>query len=333
MLPLLSANAIRTAVQNVLADPRQERVVVVAFVGKDPTRWLPSDMKGIKLYCWPKPGSTNPASIEALLNEEVDVHFVDNLHAKVFWGETGGAVIGSANLSENGMEDERLIEAAVQLESGNPAIVEFLDSIKSRAVRSDNPRFKEAFDRLHVADVQHWRNNPPQPKAVGSYKNESIPTFGDWCDSKMPERWQLGWWEETRDPPRDAANEFSSRYPGAEYETWLPCAEGELINNVATLCIKLNSNFWRVALRPQPFWWYPEDFVVSKQKNAQKFPYNWFARVAVPPGRSVPFDSREKRFQLALIATVRCMKDGITRLRGPVKGEFLSELKRNYAEA
>lgn len=90
MRPLLSANAIRTAVHNVLADPAQERIVAVAFVGKKPTRWLPSDMTGIKLYCWPKPGSTDPVSIAALLDEHVDVHFVEDLHAKVFWESLAG---------------------------------------------------------------------------------------------------------------------------------------------------------------------------------------------------------------------------------------------------
>lgn len=331
MRPLLSANAIRTAVHNVLADPAQERIVAVAFVGKKPTRWLPSDITGIKLYCWPKPGSTDPVSIAALLDNDVDVHFVEDLHAKVFWGEVGGAVIGSANLSENGMEDHGLIEAAVQLAPGDPAIVEFLDTVKSHAIGSRDRRFKTMLERLHVADVKHWRSKSAQGRETVRAGNAPARTFEDWCKSKMPERWQLGWWEEEANPPRDAASEYSARYPGQEYETWLPGVKGELMNNVATLGIKLRSDSWRVLFRPQPFWWYPEDFIVSQQKNAQRFPYNWFARVAVPAGRGVPFNPVEKRFQVALAATIHGMQDDIEQLRGSVKGRFVKELKRNYA--
>jgi hypothetical protein len=333
MRPLLSANSIRLAVHEVLAEPRQERVVAVAFVGTDPTRWLPPELKGIKLYCWPKPGSTNPASIEALLNMDVDVHFVDNLHAKVFWGAAGGAVIGSANLSENGMDDNRLIEAAVQLPPGDPTIVEFLTSIHARAVSSKDRLFKTQLERLHIADVQYLQRNPMPRKAAGGKPEAAMRTFGDWCKSKMPERWQLGWWEETANPPRDATAEFSSRYPGQQYKTWLPGVKGELIDRVATLDVKFISKPWRAMFRPRPYWWYPEDCIVSQQKNAQKYPYNWFARVNVPVGRGVPFDPTEKRFQEALTTTVGKLGDDMLLVRGPVQGGFLRELKRNYGEA
>lgn len=242
-------------------------------------------------------------------------------------------MIGSANLSENGMEDYGLIEAAVQLAPGEPTIVEFLDSIKLRAIGSRDRRFKTMLDRLHVADVKHWRSKQAQGRERGHNGNVQVRTFEDWCKSKMPERWQLGWWEEEADPPRDAVRKYSARHPGRVYETWLPGVEGELLTNVATLGIKLRSDSRRVLLRPQPFWWYPEDLILSQQKNAQRYPYNWFARVAVPTGRGVPFNPVEKRFQVALAATIHGMYDDIEHLRGPVKGRFLKELKRNYAAA
>lgn len=297
----------------------------------DPTRWLPVDLKGIKLYCWPKPGSTNPSSIEALLNLDVDVHFVDDLHAKVFWGSSGGAVIGSANLSENGMQDDRLIEAAVQLPAGDPSIVEFLASVHARAVGCTDKEFKKRLDKLHIEDVQDRQRNGA---SFGMSRRTTIAvrTFGDWCKSKMPERWQLGWWEGTANPPRDAITEFSSRYPGQEYKFWLPGAKGELLEGVATLGVKFASDPWKAVFRPRPYWWYPEDCIVSHQKNARTYPYNWFARVAVPRGRGVPFDPAEKRFHEALTATVSSLGDDMLEVRGPVHGRFLRELKRNYGE-
>ncbi|UVW30708.1 phospholipase D family protein [Massilia sp. H6] len=334
MRALLSANAIRTAVHDVLVDPSQDRVVAVAFVGKDPTRWLPSNLKGIQLYCWPKLGSTNPASIETLLNMDVEVHFVENLHAKLFWGAAGGAVIGSANLSENGMDENRLIEAAVHLPAGDPAIADFLSSIHARAVGSKEheKEFRRQLDRLHIADVQYLQRNPHPRKAASGEKPAASRTFGDWSESKMPERWQLGWWEEKAEPPRDAAVEFSSRYPGQQYESWLPGVKGELIEGVATLSVKFSSDPRRVLVRPAPYWWYPEDCIVSHQKNAQQYPYNWLARIDIPVGRGVPFNPAEKRFQLALKATVDSLGDDILEVRGPVRGRFLTTLKRHYGQ-
>jgi hypothetical protein len=219
------------------------------------------------------------------------------------------------------------------LAPGDPSIVAFLDSIKLRAIGSRDRRFQTMFERLHVADVKHWRSRQTQGRENARSGNTRVRTFEDWCESKMAERWQLGWWEEEADPPRDAARKYSARHPGQVCETWLPGVRGELLNNVATLGIKLRRDSWRVLLRPQPFWWYPEDVVVSQQKNAQRYPYNWFARVAVPAGRGVPFNPVEKRFQVALAATISSMKDDIERLRGPVKGRFLKDLKRNYAAA
>jgi hypothetical protein len=268
-----------------------------------------------------------------LLNKEVDVHFVDNLHAKVFWGADGGAVIGSANLSENGMEDDRLIEAAVRLLPGDPSIEKFIASIHARAIGSKDRRFKTQLERLRTANVDYLQRNPRQFRAIDRGEKVTARTFGDWCSSKTPERWQLGWWTKKENPARDAAAKFSARHPGQQYETWLDGAKGELIKGVATLDVRLGRDPWGVQLLPRPYWWYPEAPIVSQQKNQQKFPYNWFARVNVPAGVGIPFDPHEKRFQAALAATITTIQNDILQLRGPVKGKFLDELKRNYAEA
>jgi hypothetical protein len=287
----------------------------------------------MKLYCWPKAGSTIPAGIEALLNMGVDVHFVDNLHAKVFWSSGAGAVIGSANLSANGMDDNRLIEAAVQVPPGDPELAAFLASVHACAIGSSSaPRqFKAQMERLRVADVQYRQRNPVSARAPGAPRRPVTPSFGEWCRSKAPERWQLGWWKDAESkPPRDAAAAFARRHPGEQYSTWLSGVSGDIVEAVATLDVKLAPNPWQAIFSPRPYWWYPEEVVVSEQKNAAKDPYNWFARIDVPTGRGVPFNATEKRFQDALANTVSIFGDDMLGVRGTVKGRFLKELKHHY---
>jgi hypothetical protein len=79
---LTTATEIRNAIVELLSDAEDERIVLVGFVGKDVCRLLPN-AKGIDLYCWPQPGSTNPYGVEELLRSGLKVTFVEHLHCKI----------------------------------------------------------------------------------------------------------------------------------------------------------------------------------------------------------------------------------------------------------
>ena len=109
---LRNSGEIREAVWKLFSAPKTRRVALVAYVGADAQDYLPYP-SGIELICWDKEGSTDPDAIRELRRLKVKVSFANNLHMKVFWAEERGAIVGSANLSNNGFSDYGLYEVAV----------------------------------------------------------------------------------------------------------------------------------------------------------------------------------------------------------------------------
>ncbi|MBR8070062.1 phospholipase D family protein [Burkholderia cenocepacia] len=108
--------------------------IAVAYVGIDwKTYVAPENLKDIVLS--PTVG-TNPAAIVEIA-EVVgweQVHFLDNLHAKIYLGERGAAV-GSFNLTANGLSAEGLQEAGFIVDDA-PALAELrarLDDYRQQA--------------------------------------------------------------------------------------------------------------------------------------------------------------------------------------------------------
>lgn len=117
MKVLHAVNDIRNAVSEVLGDVASARYAIVAFVGRDPLRWI-TEPRGLQVYCWPRAGGTNPDGIDALVNAGATVHFKESLHSKVYHSDTRGTVLGSANLSDNALGTGRLTETVIYLPPG-----------------------------------------------------------------------------------------------------------------------------------------------------------------------------------------------------------------------
>src|SRR5664279_4777421 len=126
---LTEPEQIRFAIRKLLSDTKDERILAVAFVGADALSLLPAH-KGITVYCWPQPGGTNPAGIDALVAAGAQVHFVERLHSKIYWSQAHGALIGSANLTANALGEGGLREAVVRLPAGLFDIRPFIQSLK-----------------------------------------------------------------------------------------------------------------------------------------------------------------------------------------------------------
>lgn len=325
---LLNANDIRNAIRKVLRDSSDDRIIAVGFVGAEPLEWLPSP-EGIELYCWPRVGATHPDGIDKLLAANVNVHFVDRLHTKIYWGRNSGTVIGSANLSHSALDDDGLIEAGVLLSPGDRAIKQFLLSLKSNAIGKDDPRFLGMLEKLREADIDSRQRNP-QHRGRSS-RSLRKRTFAEWLNMPYRQQWQLGWWAENDTPPRDATAQYNENHPGKLYSNWRSGdSKNELKPFVATIDCKVLSSRWGVALSPAPFWWYPERPLISSEKKWRNSPYQWYAQTNVPSGREVPFDIRDKRFLKALVSAVEAYGEKIYKLRGPVKDDFVSLLAHYY---
>ena len=90
------------------------KVAIVGFVGGNAAEYI-SNFKNLEIYCWPLPHATNPDGIVALNEQHANVYFKEKLHAKIYWAERRGVIIGSANLSDNALGERGLSEFAVYI--------------------------------------------------------------------------------------------------------------------------------------------------------------------------------------------------------------------------
>lgn len=86
--------------------------IAVAFVGKGWKKFISKEHLH-EIVVSPTIGS-NPKAIEEIMKEigAEKVYFLDQLHAKIYIGKET-ALVGSCNLSDNGMADGHLLESAV----------------------------------------------------------------------------------------------------------------------------------------------------------------------------------------------------------------------------
>jgi len=130
---LYTSSEIRNKVIEIMEDDSCKRTVVVAFVGDSAEHYL-TNPNGMKLICWPKPGSTNPYELNRLKNKGVELLFCDNLHMKIYHSEKHGTVLGSANLSTNAIGNGRLmlLEAGVYLKPAEFDLKKVLNQLNHR---------------------------------------------------------------------------------------------------------------------------------------------------------------------------------------------------------
>lgn len=97
-----------------LFETDERKVAIVGFVGGNAAEYIPR-RDNLEIYCWPLPHATNPDGIVALNEKGANVYFKEKLHAKIYWAEGRGVIIGSANLSDNALGENGLLEFAVYI--------------------------------------------------------------------------------------------------------------------------------------------------------------------------------------------------------------------------
>ncbi len=187
---LVGNEAIRNAVRDIMRSRDAKKIIVVAFVGAGAERYIlgrTGNANRLQVICWDKEGCTSPETIRTLRDRGVQVRFARNLHMKLYWAANRGAVIGSANLSNNGLGDNGLHELAVRVAASEVDIRGLLKSFESRAVTP--ALLADLFRR--TADYRR-RNH-----GLGVFDETIAPpvTFEAWLVGYQP-AWKLFVYEE-----------------------------------------------------------------------------------------------------------------------------------------
>jgi hypothetical protein len=180
---LHTSDEVKTKIRSIFRDSRTRRVAIVAYVGRGAKAYLPNP-KGLELYCWPQPGGTSARAVRQLQRIGVTVFFADRVHMKVFWAQGNGAVVGSANLSDNALGVGGLHEAGVFVPASKVRIDSLIERIKPAEVTP------AALRRLSTAEANRVPRGGGAPR-----RTSSIPTFGEWFESERRKGWKWGYFD------------------------------------------------------------------------------------------------------------------------------------------
>lgn len=164
---LLTAGDIRDALERI--GPAR---IAVAYVGERWSKYLPSGCLK-ELVVSPTLGS-NPRAIEEIMEKlgHQNVYFLDELHAKIYLGEKG-AVVGSCNLSDNGLGDSGLLEAAGLLEDAESVrkLEDTFARYKTLAIKGKYPDLKTKLRKLQ--ELHSQRSAAIRHRIIKGEENET----------------------------------------------------------------------------------------------------------------------------------------------------------------
>lgn len=284
---LHSAKAIRDEVLRVFGRGAGRRVAMVAYVGKGALTYLPKP-SGMEVYCWPHPGGTSATAVEALRSEQAKVKFADRLHMKVYWSEKLGAVVGSANLSDNAFGVNGLREVGVALPSSHVDIDHLIRTIEPTEVTS------QALAKLREAEKMWKGGRLP----TGKRRPES---FAEWFDAPQRPSWKWDWWDSDGGIASRRAKKAATKiHPDYAPDDFAYCGRKQHRDGDWVLMVKLT----RTGRLLSPRWLYVER-VVLVERNDRAYNHEYpFQAVQVRPSRHCPPPPFhiDKRFRKALRA-------------------------------
>jgi hypothetical protein len=159
------------------------------------------------------------------------VHFVDKLHAKLYWVEGEGFVIGSANLTRNALGSGGLHEIA--LFDDDASSVDIDGIISQYTVR--RPTTTE-LAALQVEHDRFWSGLPESKRA-------RVPTidFAAWSSLRGVRPWKLTWWDEEGDEARSSTERAEAEGVDSIAD-FIPCREGDFASGDWVLTFKRTRN-------------------------------------------------------------------------------------------
>ena len=151
--------------------------IAVAYIGADWNAFISDANRLVAIIISPTLGS-NPNAIKSLVKQIgwKKIYFLDELHAKTYIG-ADSAVIGSANLTRNGLGTEGLVELCVEV-NGKETLKKLnaaFDNLKKRAQQQyPTPKLKKA--RLKELE-KTW--GAAIANRIVKNKNNNAPDFSD----------------------------------------------------------------------------------------------------------------------------------------------------------
>jgi hypothetical protein len=282
---LHSSRAIRDEVHRIFGRGAGRRVAMVAYVGKGALTYLPKP-SGMEVYCWPHPGGTSATAVEALRGEQAKVKFADRIHMKVYWSEKRGAVVGSANLSDNAFGVNGLCEVGVAVPSSHVDIDHLIRTIEPTEVTP------QALARLREAEKRWKGERPPSAKRRPDY-------FAEWFDAPKRPSWKWDWWDSDRGiVSRRAKKAAKEIHPDYAPDDFAYCGREQHRDGDWVLMVKLT----RTGRLLSPRWLYVERVVlVERNDRAYNRAYPFQALQVRPPRHCPPPPFQiDKRFRNAL---------------------------------
>jgi hypothetical protein len=314
---LYNSENVRKEINNLFKLEKGRRVAISAFVGIGAEAFLPKP-SGITLICWPKAGGTNPETIRKLIRNDVNVFFVESLHMKIYWTETKGAIMTSANLSTNALGDGNLKEIGVLMKSNEIDIDRVIISLDPKAVDQK---------RLNLLDKEHNSYLKKNPKILSLNKSK-LKSFAQWYTSPLRTKWKMGWSDSYGELSPSAKKKLKEEYYNTPGHEWLAFGKNQVQSDEWILSFMLKKNPAKTK------WLYP-DFVLDLAKlEGSKEDYPCQAVQAYPNNRypTPPFKIRDVRFNKALRKA--CEVFGIEEIKQaetaePSK-EFIDLIYKNY---
>lgn len=288
---LYDAESIRKKIQYVLGAKKGRRYAVVAFVGQDVLDFI-REPAGLTVYCWPNVAATHPDGVERLLSRGATVYFVDRLHVKLYWSESGGAVLGSCNLTQNalGGTGNGLYELAYFIkESSHIDIDALLRTFRKRRQKVNDAVLKAYRKKYNGAAARRdeYIAAPRKKETV------ALPTFAEFLRQSRDRKWSITFWgQNIKKSPSgvlEAVEDYEdqhglSKAPDRFIDGWVECDHKPSVGEWVLEC-RLGNNYGRLS-------WLFTHVVAKPRKNSPL----WCATQVKMQPETPPFDCKDKRF-------------------------------------
>ncbi|RZB34650.1 MAG: hypothetical protein SRB1_00418 [Desulfobacteraceae bacterium Eth-SRB1] len=283
---LNNSEEIKKSIHEVL-NKNSDRIIAVAYVGDNAIDYLPNP-KNINLYCSTSIPGANPSSLRKLKKEGVEIYEVKKLHSKIYWSKSGGVVICSANLSNNGLSKYGNHEIGVLLPKDSFDVQSYVSNLNSTQINySDIDQLDKKYNLYTLKNKQTSKNRKAKSQR-----------FQEW-DEESGSKWKIYPWSEVGDLPRDVKSELNIKQPEAGYYDFMQTEKsnayeiGEWVLNIKEVwekdqLIKIEELSWLV----------PEIRIKSQQKNSNEYPFYWIQLNKNIPINQ-PFDIYAKGFKKA----------------------------------
>ena len=274
---LYNSSEIFKKIREVIGEPDSagRRVVLVAYLGVAAETYL-TYPDGLEIICNPQPGATDPEVIRKLLKRGAKVRFSDRLHMKVYWSETRGCIITSANASANALGKGDLKEVGIYLPPGEVDIDRLIKYADPEDITDKKMEKLGRETNLLRAKLPPYFPHPPKGKDKD---------FLSWYNDPHKEVWKLGWWEDSAEAAKSVIEECKKGYK-SKPKDWNNFPKGVIKPGEWILNFKLNINGEKIR---EEEWMFADMVLPVDPDDEEAFEKDYpYQAAQAKPSRSYP---------------------------------------------